>query len=185
MNCMSREITIARFLMRIRPAPVAAFLKMLLGVRRREIMTPVGRFWIDPASVLGLELLEHGIHERDVTQAIRQLLRPEDTFVDIGANEGYFAVLASVFVGERGRVIAVEPQSRLQEVLARNFTLNDCRNIVVERVAVSDRPSSARLKLTPSMNNSASGFAPAAIYPLPSESVQCIRLADLLARHNV
>ena len=34
---------------------------------------------------------------------------PGDGFVDVGANVGYYALLASELVGPEGRVVAIEP----------------------------------------------------------------------------
>lgn len=47
--------------------------------------------------------------EPDVAKAIRKILRPGDTFVDVGANAGIHTLLASEIVGEAGLVIAIEP----------------------------------------------------------------------------
>jgi FkbM family methyltransferase len=47
--------------------------------------------------------------EPDVAAVLRKVLRPGDTFVDVGANVGMHTVLAAELVGEHGKVIAVEP----------------------------------------------------------------------------
>src|SRR5689334_16415618 len=39
----------------------------------------------------------------------KQLIRPGDTVVDIGANLGYYTKLFSEWVGNNGKVIAIEP----------------------------------------------------------------------------
>ena len=45
-----RTLALGDFVMRVRPAPLAALLKALLLVRRIEHPTPEGNFWIYPAS---------------------------------------------------------------------------------------------------------------------------------------
>ncbi len=61
------------------------------------------------------------------------LLRPDDTFVDVGANAGVYTVLASAVVGVR--TVAIEPVPETFEVLKRNVSLNaiedrvDARNV--------------------------------------------------------
>lgn len=52
---------------------------------------------------------------------MRSLLKPGDTFLDVGANHGSFAILASHLVGPEGRVIAVEPQPRLADLIRRSL----------------------------------------------------------------
>jgi FkbM family methyltransferase len=177
---MSLPFVAGRWLLRIRPAPLASALKRLLRVRRLVLPTVQGRFWVDPASVLGAALGREGVFEPITLNILSRLLHPGDTFLDVGANEGYFAVVAARRVGPSGRVIAVEPQQRLQEVLRRNFDLNECRQVAIVAAAVSDRPGVVRLHLAPDMNNGASSLAPATRYRLPTESVAGMTLAELL-----
>jgi FkbM family methyltransferase len=47
--------------------------------------------------------------EPDVARAMRKILRPGDTFIDVGANVGMHTALAAELVGIDGKVIAVEP----------------------------------------------------------------------------
>jgi FkbM family methyltransferase len=173
---------LGRQLMRIRPAPLAATLKWLLRVRRLELATPEGRFWIDPASYQGQTLLRDGVYEPALLATVKQWLAPGDTFVDLGANEGYFSVVAAARVGPSGRVLAIEPQRRLDAVLRRNFALNGCAQVTLAPVAVSDHPGTAELQLTPSMNNSASGLRAPTRYPLLRQPVALATLAQVFAQ---
>lgn len=182
---MNYQLRAGRLLMRIRPAPLASLLKRVLFIRRQVLDTPEGRFWIDPASYLGSTLGRQGAYEPHTLAAIKALLRPGDTFVDVGANEGYFTVAASRCVGPAGRVVAVEPQQRALEALKRNLELNDCRNVSVHEVALSDAPGKAMLHLTPDMNNSASGLSVSTRYPLPVQEITCVTLAQLLTDAGV
>ena len=182
---MSYRLLAGRLLMRIRPAPLASLLKRALFIRRAVLDTPEGKFWIDPASYLGVMLGGESVYEPQTLAAIKGLLRPGDTFVDVGANEGYFTVVASRCVGPNGRVIAVEPQLRALEALKRNLELNDCRNVSLHEVALSDAPGKAVLHLTPDMNNSASGLSVSTRYPLPTQEIACITLEQLLAEAAV
>jgi len=168
--------------MRVRPAPLASWLKHLLGVHRLEITTSEGTFWTDPASYAGLELAETGVYDPATLSVVRRLLAPGDTFIDIGANEGYFTVVASGIVGAAGRVLAVEPQLRLAPVLARNLALNRCTNVTVIQAAVSDHAGASLLHLTPDVNNAASGLAAPTRYRLATQPTPLVTLADLLAR---
>lgn len=57
--------------------------------------------------------------EPDVASALRKILRPGDTFIDVGANVGMHTLLAADLVGESGKVIAVEPgENALPELRA-------------------------------------------------------------------
>jgi len=69
--------------------------------------------------------------EDDVDQFIRKNLCEGDVFVDVGANVGYYTLLASKLVGKSGRVIAVEPVPQTVAILKKNIRLNCDRNVVV------------------------------------------------------
>ncbi len=182
---MSYPITVGRWLMRLRPAPLAAVLKRLLGIRRLVVATPEGRFWIDPGSYLGATLARDGTYEPATLAVLRSVVRPGDAFVDIGANEGFFTVAAARLVGPGGRVVAIEPQARLQEVLRRNLELNACANVEIAAVAITDVPGQAQLHLTPDMNNSASGLTQPTRYRLATQTVQTVTLAEVFAARGL
>src|SRR5260370_41311643 len=54
-----------------------------------------------------------GSYECEETTIVRRLLRPGATFVDAGANIGYFTAVAARAVGGAGRVLAIGPVPRL------------------------------------------------------------------------
>ena len=178
---MTYQILIGRLLLFVRPAPLGAWLKRILRCHRVELRTPEGTFWIDPGSVPGVELARGRSWEPGTLAAIKRLVGRGDTFIDVGANEGYFSVVASRFAGPAGRVIAVEPQTRLQAVLARNLSLNRCANTEVLPVAVSDSARPVQFHLTPDMNTGASGLMAFTQYPLPTQSADCVTLSGLFA----
>lgn len=67
-----------------------------------------------------------------------RLIRPAATVLDIGANRGWYTVMAAALVGPAGRVLAVEPDDRMRRVLERNVALNEIASRVsVEAVAAS------------------------------------------------
>ena len=78
---------------------------------------------------------------------LRKYLAPGAVFVELGANEGYFTVLASQLVGPQGIVIAIEPRSRLQSVITANLEANNCRNVRVGKAVVSSKTQKVSLAL--------------------------------------
>ena len=116
---------------RIRPAPLGSAVANICGLNRRRVIETVhGRFLVSPVSHLGYQLT-HGEYEPAMTAVLGRYLKQGDVFVDLGANEGYFSVIASPLVGSAGRVIAIEPQSRLQNTIQENLALNGCNNVKV------------------------------------------------------
>jgi len=145
-------------LMRVRPAQLCEVLKACLRISRIECTASTNcRYWIDPVSIFGVALARSGIHEEALTRLLQGLLREGDRFVDIGANEGYFSILAGTLVGH-GRVYAIEPQSRLQQVLRKNVELNGLRNVQLEQLAITDAEGQVNLLLRPSTNTGASSL---------------------------
>jgi FkbM family methyltransferase len=86
-----------------------------------------------------------GVWEPHETSLIKSLLREGDAFIDVGANIGYFSLLAAKIVGPSGRVEAVEGAPATAELLRRNVDLNAMANVAIHPVAVSDRPGRARM----------------------------------------
>jgi FkbM family methyltransferase len=167
-------------LMRVRPASLASKLKRFLRIRRRVVQTSLGRFYIDPVSNFGIGVQRERSYEPELTYAVRTLLREGDIFIDVGANEGFFSIVASKAVGSAGRVIAIEPQSRLQEVLARNIRENGALNIDVLQRVISDAPGVATLSISPDMNTGSSGVFRTTRYAVPTQDVLQTTLEGLL-----
>jgi FkbM family methyltransferase len=88
-----------------------------------------------------------GQYEPRETKALLGLLRPGMTFVDIGANTGYYAVLAAKSVGERGKVVAFEPCPDNADILRRNAAINKLRNMIVVNAAVTAARGDVTLRL--------------------------------------
>lgn len=65
-----------------------------------------------------------GLYEPETSRLLYDLVQPGDTFVDIGANNGYFTLLAASRVRPGGRVIAIEPNPAAFGRLTNNVRLN-------------------------------------------------------------
>ncbi len=70
------------------------------------------------------------------TRLVRRLLQPGDVFCDVGANIGYYSLLASQIVTSSGRVYAFEPIIENAAVLRRTVAANLVSNVVVNELAV-------------------------------------------------
>lgn len=101
---------------------------------------------------IGRRLILRKPFEPEVTERIRDSLLPGDAFIDVGANIGYYTLLASQLVGEGGLVLAFEPAPANLARLAENLVLNGCRNVVLFSEALSDAGAVARLSLPWAIN---------------------------------
>jgi FkbM family methyltransferase len=73
------------------------------------------------------------------TQALLSILRPGQVVFDVGANIGYYTLLASRQVGPSGRVVAFEPSPRNISYLHRHLALNHATNVMLVPAGCSDR----------------------------------------------
>ena len=81
----------------------------------------------------------NGTYEPNVTQVVEQLLKPGDTFLDIGANIGYFTLLSALLVGETGRVYAIEPNDMNVKLIESGLNANKFANVSVMQVGAAER----------------------------------------------
>jgi FkbM family methyltransferase len=79
------------------------------------------------------------------TAVLQAALRPADVFLDVGANIGYFSLLAWSAVGTAGRVIAFEPNPATRRRLTINLALNHAGETQVEPCALSHKSGIAIL----------------------------------------
>lgn len=94
-------------------------------------------------------LREHGIWEPYETRLLMGGLQPGDAFLDVGANLGYFSLLAADRVGPDGRVVAIEPDPVNFGLLQRSIAHNGLDGIIEAHcLALSDRDGDARLYLS-------------------------------------
>ena len=83
------------------------------------------RFVCDLEDGIAREACFMGYYEPQETVLVRHLLRTGMTFVDAGANWGYFTLLAALIVGPAGRVVSFEPHPSLHHLLEQNVALNN------------------------------------------------------------
>jgi FkbM family methyltransferase len=78
-----------------------------------------------------------GIWEPNLTAYIRRTLRPGDVFVDVGANIGYYSLLAASLVRSTGAVVAIEASPQICALLQKNIELNAVPNVRVVNCAAA------------------------------------------------
>jgi FkbM family methyltransferase len=120
-------------------SPVGKLLRLPLRVLPERAVVPVlqgglrGRRWIVGSSTHGCWL---GTYEHENQRLFASLVPANGTVYDIGANVGFYTLLAA---SRAKRVIAVEPLSENLAYLKRHLDLNGVCNVEVWPAAVADK----------------------------------------------
>ncbi len=120
-----------------------------------------------------------GDYDPKITWLLRQVLRPGDEMLDLGANLGVYALQAARMVGPTGTVHAVEPQPELCALLRASAARNGFGQLHVHEVALSDRTGTTALFTHP---NSAKASLHEPEVPLGRTQVRTVQAEEFLRR---
>ncbi len=76
--------------------------------------------------------------EKLTTEVFKKVIKEGDVVLDLGANVGYYTLLAARLVGKEGKVYAFEPEPTNYSLLLKNIELNEYNNVVAVQKAVSN-----------------------------------------------
>jgi FkbM family methyltransferase len=133
----SGKKTVARLARRVLPRTTVSLshvepdLRLTVNLRRHVMFWSGGLSRFEPSSV----------------QVLRAAVRPGDVVLDVGANIGFFATLFSRWVGDEGRVLAVEPEPENLVLLRHNLAANRCGNVTVCDCAVGATSGMAQFSM--------------------------------------
>jgi FkbM family methyltransferase len=119
------------------------------GIRRlvRKALPPGTKLWIripkgrgkglwmlaDPRFDLGYV---NGDYEPWMQRLLQDELAEGDCYYEVGAHTGFFVLIASRFVGTRGKIVAFEPDPANVANLKANIARNEIEHVTVEAAAV-------------------------------------------------
>lgn len=123
-----------------------------LGWREHKVALPSGiSLTVNIAdSGVGFPLWAQKNYEPEETEQLRQVLKPTNIFVDIGANLGYYTTFAAKQVGAGGRVIAFEPSPYNYSLLERNVHANNFTNVTTLNMALGNHSGTVELSMSDS-----------------------------------
>lgn len=137
------------------------------------------RMRLDSEDSLGLSIF--GSYEPMTTRLFETEIKAGDVVLDIGANIGYYTLLAARCAGTDGRVLAFEPDRTSFALLNQNVEANGCQNVTLIQKAVSNK--TGRIKLYLSETNKA-GHTIRASENSKSVDIEAVRLDDYLKDLN-
>lgn len=88
---------------------------------------------------------------------IKKYCVPGSTVLDIGAHMGTHTLFMSNFVGDYGKVIAIEPQLKLFRELFMNLKLNNTKNVQIMRYAVGNKNGEVQMNTSAKNNEGGTG----------------------------
>lgn len=128
---------------------------------RKTITTKYGfRMRLDLNEKLGQHVYATGNWEDYTALVMRQLVAPGDTVVDVGANVGFFTLLAAQCVGPTGQVIAFEPEPWASKRLVHNVGLNNPTCVTIRNEAVSDHDGQTEMFVGPAEHRGLTSLRP-------------------------
>lgn len=92
-------------------------------------------------------------------ELLKELLKPGDSFFDIGANHGSFSLMAAQVIGSTGKMLAVEAQPRLANLVRQSFAANLTCDFEVHQLALGDRHGEVEFMIPVDTSGSAGIFA--------------------------
>jgi len=105
---------------------------------------PFGGWWLARNDFLSSSIIYGGfeVYERSF---VERYLKPGMVVLDIGANQGFYTLLASRLVSHTGKVISFEPSPRERKALLLHKRLNRCGNVSVQALALGEKAATADL----------------------------------------
>lgn len=98
--------------------------------------------------IISAKLRQERCWEAYETSLTLRHLHPGDVYVDVGANIGYYTLVAAQRVGPHGKVIAYEPDKDNFALLQANVALNGLSQVQVFPCALSDKNAAGQLFLS-------------------------------------
>lgn len=121
---------------------IGKLLRLFLKIIPNNTILPIfqGRLkwkrWIRGS---GMDSYWLGNYELEKVVSFEENIKKGDVIFDIGAQSGFYTLLASELTGEDGKVFSFEPFPQNIYYLKRNTEINNCKNINVIEMAVSDK----------------------------------------------
>lgn len=146
---------------------IAAVARLVPSLQRyRARLSDGGEIYLDLREFMCFSCFFYGElpHERGTEKLLQRVLKEGSTFVDVGANIGYFTKLASRLVGTRGRVFAFEPMPAALRLLRMNTS--QLPNVTIFPMALSDTKGTATFYVRKKGDMSSLSHDPSAM-PVP------------------
>jgi FkbM family methyltransferase len=141
-------------------------------------------FQTDPRDHIQKQILWYGFYEKKYVLAWEKMMEPGKIVIDIGANAGYYSLVASVKV-HSGKVYAFEPNPVTYKMLLENIQLNNIKNIYPLQLAVSSGEEEKDLFISDIDNTGMTGLSKAENFSGKTALVKTVSLDYWVAQNKI
>ena len=152
-----------KFIYNVRPAILQSVLINLFygnSLKRRKFyyLNKYDFFmFLDPFSHLGKILTDDELYEKDTCYMINKYIKKDSIFFDIGANEGFFSLVASKKI-ITGKIYCFEPQKNLLKIIEKNLLKNNFKNFFLLDFGIGESEYFTNLNVFQDTNTGASSI---------------------------
>ncbi len=136
------KMFLQKFIISIFTEKIPLFLYKLLSSDGFLIKKVQGNKMILNLNDVGIskELLLEGVHEKNTTNQFKKEISEGMNILEIGANIGYYTLIAAKMIKDKGHIYAFEPSPQNIRSLIANIYINGFENIVeVHREGIADK----------------------------------------------
>ena len=158
--------------------------QLLKNVSKKGVIVPVGTnrlFKVVCDSKFSSLVIYNRLPDWDEMNFLLRFLRHGDAFIDIGANVGFYTVLASTVISEQP-LIAIEANPRNVTILREQVALNKLSNVRVFETALGNTNGELIFE---DISRETGSLAPRSDFSGPQIRVSCSLLDDVLASLNI
>lgn len=141
-------------------------------------------FRVSPKDHIQKDIFWYGYYDKEVTATFLSFIEKDTVMLDIGANIGYFSLLAAQKATE-GEIFSFEPVSATRDLLIENIRLNRLENIRALPWCVSNASGERKIYISSADNIGMSGLAPAENFSGLTEQVESIAIDPWAATNGI
>ncbi len=127
------------------------------GTIRQAVIDRDVKIFVDLSERIQSYMYFIGEYERHETRKFISSISPGDVILDVGANIGYYSMIASKRVGKNGHVFAFEAYPIVYELLCQNCCLSKVDNITPLCIAIADQEGILSFKIPRNPKEQGSG----------------------------
>jgi FkbM family methyltransferase len=139
---------------------------------------------VTPSEHIQKQLFWYGYYEKPVARLLERLTERNGIILDIGANIGYFTLIAAK-KAKAGKVFSFEPVKELFQSLQKNVDENNLYNVDINQVAIGEDDKDGVIFISGSENLGMSSLRPPENFAGVSQPVKTICIDNWAIEKNI